>query len=382
MGQLESDQYGKMSAQSLYKLGLHVDAASLRKNEYLKYDAKGDVIPFYRNCSWLLYWDWALRFWRYFDTIPHFIAWYSCAGFYFGALFFIIGSFALADTKTVASEIGDGFGNCMHDAYDWLVVFPYLVGNVLWQPAVLFQVFEAMNHDYEGKYEEWFLGGMVGKRPRYRWFGIWWWSLEWWGAMCYFVGVIGYNMSSVVSIIYDCKYVNLTLYTWTVGYTYIGAGILFLLAGIFYIQAYSDKWLITAIFVPTKKAHWTSLMWWALWAYFWGGVCFFMSGLFLYWYNGLYVGITLTTYQIENTIGFGGGAILFHIGAMLLLFRQARGRCRPSMAQIHSRFDPTVHASELREEGATNRGIPPGFTKQAHYPDPFGDAPPSKLQGV
>lgn len=50
--------------------------------------------------------------------------------------------------------------------------------------------------------------------------------------------------------------------------------------------------------------------------------------------------------------------------------------------QIHSRFDPTVHASELREEGATNRGIPPGFTKQAHYPDPFGDAPPSKLQGV
>lgn len=51
----------------------------------------------------------------------------------------------------MASEIGDGFGNCMHDAYDWLVVFPYLVGNVLWQPAVLFQVFEAMNHDYEGK---------------------------------------------------------------------------------------------------------------------------------------------------------------------------------------------------------------------------------------
>lgn len=35
------------------------------------------------------------------------------------------------------------------------------------------------------------------------------------GAMCYFVGVIGYNMSSVVSIIYDCKYVNLTLYVST-----------------------------------------------------------------------------------------------------------------------------------------------------------------------
>ena len=47
---------------------------------------------------------------------------------------------------------------------------------------------------------------------RYRWIGFHWQSLEYWGGMCYFVGVIGYNMASIVSIIYDCIYVNLTLY--------------------------------------------------------------------------------------------------------------------------------------------------------------------------
>ena len=35
-----------------------------------------------------------------------------------------------------------------------------------------------------------------------------------------------------------------------------------------------------------------SMMWWALWTYFWGGVLFCMSGIFLYWYSGVYVGIT------------------------------------------------------------------------------------------
>ena len=42
----------------------------------------------------LMYWDWFFRPWAYLDTPVHFVAWYSCAGFYFGAIFFIIGSFA------------------------------------------------------------------------------------------------------------------------------------------------------------------------------------------------------------------------------------------------------------------------------------------------
>ena len=31
-------------------------------------------------------------------------------------------------------------GNCMSDSYDWLVLFTFMMGNILWQPAVIMQV--------------------------------------------------------------------------------------------------------------------------------------------------------------------------------------------------------------------------------------------------
>ena len=43
---------------------------------------------------------------------------------------------------------------------------------------------------------------------RYRIFGVFWWSLEWWGAQCYFWAVVAYNTSSIATIIADCIYIN------------------------------------------------------------------------------------------------------------------------------------------------------------------------------
>ena len=58
-------------------------------------DGRGDVVPIYSGWRQpFMYWDWFFRPWAYLDTPVHFVAWYSCAGFYFGAIFFIIGSFA------------------------------------------------------------------------------------------------------------------------------------------------------------------------------------------------------------------------------------------------------------------------------------------------
>jgi len=54
--------------------------------------------------------------------------------------------------------------------------------------------------------------------------------------------------------------------------------------------------------------------------------------------------LSLRTYQIENSIGFGGGAFLYFVGSGLLLARQSRGRCRPSYAAINTNSDLTVHA--------------------------------------
>ena len=42
----------------------------------------------------------------------------------------------------------------------------------------------------------------------------------------------------------------------------------------------------------------------------------------------------MQAYQWVQGIGFGLGSTFFHIGAMLLLFRQSRGRCRPSFQQV------------------------------------------------
>lgn len=43
---------------------------------------------------------------------------------------------------------------------------------------------------------------------RYRIFSFFWWSLEWWGAQCYFWAVVAYNTSSIATIIADCIYIE------------------------------------------------------------------------------------------------------------------------------------------------------------------------------
>ena len=47
---------------------------------------------------------------------------------------------------------------------------------------------------------------------RYRYFAFYWWSLEWWGGMCYAVGVVGYNLAAISAMIYDCKTIDADTY--------------------------------------------------------------------------------------------------------------------------------------------------------------------------
>ncbi|KAK9818817.1 hypothetical protein WJX74_005260 [Apatococcus lobatus] len=304
-----------------------ISGAALRAGSRTRYDGKGQVIKFYRRCSWLLPFDWLIRFWIYFDTVPHAVAWLSCAGFVFGELLYVVGSLA-ADAKNAVVNVPR---NCMSDLYDWLYTFTYFLGDVLWLPSVVCMLLEAMNSDFEQRYEDWFLGGQKTPSPRYRWVGLWWWSPEWWGAMCYFWAVIGYNLSSVASIIYDCRYINPVLYTWITAYTRIGSGILFLFAGAFYSMVNIHSWLFPSIFLPYKRKHWTSMMWWAMWTHWWGGVCFCMTGIFLYWYNPINTVLNEDAFLVQQTVGFGFGSLLFHIGGVLMLARQSRARCRPSV---------------------------------------------------
>lgn len=43
------------------------------------------------------------------------------------------------------------------------------------------------------------------------------------------------------------------------------------------------------------------------------------------------------------------------------------------LSQIHSRYDPTAPTKERRDPDATAKGIPQGFSKQAHYPNLSGN---------
>jgi len=87
------------------------------------------------------------------------------------------------------------------------------------------------------------------------------------------------------------------------------------------------------------------MMYWVIWLYFWGGVLFCMSGIFLCWYSPNNLVLDPNIYKIENAIGFGAGAFVFFLGAMLLLMRQSRGRCRPSFASLNTNSDLSVHGA-------------------------------------
>lgn len=44
--------------------------------------------------------------------------------------------------------------------------------------------------------------------------------------------------------------------------------------------------------------------------------------------------LCMQAFSIQNSIGFGVGAILFHVGGLMMLARQSLRRCRPSPAKV------------------------------------------------
>ncbi|KAK9812239.1 hypothetical protein WJX73_006357 [Symbiochloris irregularis] len=104
---------------------------------------KDDVIPFYRKAPGLCYLDWHIRFWAYFDSTLHGVAWYASVGFYIGSYLFIIGSFAAISPVIIASAT---IIDCGRSAYDILVNHLFLIGTIIWTPACYCQMCDAANH--------------------------------------------------------------------------------------------------------------------------------------------------------------------------------------------------------------------------------------------
>ncbi len=85
----------------------------------------------------------------------------------------------------------------------------------------------------------------------------------------------------------------------------------------------------------------------------WGGVGFFMSGVFLYYYPML----DAQTYQIENAFGFGVGSLCFLAGGLLLFVDLSLRRVSAPMLLPPSAELSSALGSEL-SHGSVMGGSP------------------------
>lgn len=128
------------------------------------------------------------------------------------------------------------------------------------------------------------------------------------------------------------------------------------------------------LFVPTQRRDLTSLTWWINFFNWWGGVGFFMSGVFLYYYPVL----DAQTYQIENAFGFGVGSLCFLVGGLLLfvqmsLRKEGAPRLLQSTAEMSSTLGSEASHGSVRggsptrlTDGSAN-GILKGGSPLAHW---------------
>ncbi|KAK9804561.1 hypothetical protein WJX73_010643 [Symbiochloris irregularis] len=319
-------------------------SARVSKDIPLKDDVIG--VKLYQWIPWLCYLDWHIRPWVYFDSVPHMVAWYGSFGFYFGCPWFIVGSFAAIAPAILNTDTDvPHSGHCGGNAWDILVLDFFLIGAVIWTPACYCQMLDGANHGYEGRWEEWLMGGSQGKKPKYRWLAFEPRSLEWWGGTIYFLGILTFVIPAVAGIVFDCNGRSAIVKTWLYDYMYMAGGVAFFLGGVFYIMAWESLWLLPGI-IPMSLPDIKSFRWWGLFLYFWGGVCFIVSGAFFYWLTPEHYTLSMLEYQIELGIGYGGGTVLYMVGAALLLCRLSRARCRRSYHMIHNRLEPTNAPTE------------------------------------
>ncbi|KAK9829986.1 hypothetical protein WJX72_009048 [[Myrmecia] bisecta] len=297
-----------------------------------------------------LYLDSIVRPWRYFGNLPDAVTWIIGQGFFIGAMFFITGSFSGISTKLVA---GYAPYDNYRSAYDWLALFTFAVGTVLFAISCTFQIFEAINREeYNVKYEQWVVSGKQTKLPRYQWWGIQFHNLEWWAAVSYTIGCYIYICAAQTAFANASSKVHVDpeVYKYLSLYAYLVGGVFFLLSGTLYVLVLGDNYnLFRGILLPFSKKDWCSLNWWTNWINFWAGAGFFVGGLSLQ--PQIYASLSWQQYQIWSGIGYGGGSIGFLCSGFLYLCQLSERRCRRPTS-------PTdAHAGPGREDSAAQGGI-------------------------
>ncbi|KAL3156689.1 hypothetical protein ABBQ38_000965 [Trebouxia sp. C0009 RCD-2024] len=112
----------------------------------------------------LLAFDWILRPWHYFNTIPRAVAYLVAGSGFYGGILFVIGSFAGCSPAVANSYTGpDG----LKTQYDWLVLFIFMVGTYVFTVGCSLLYVDANNAAYPHAMATWKATGRLGKRPRH-----------------------------------------------------------------------------------------------------------------------------------------------------------------------------------------------------------------------
>ena len=133
--------------------------------------------------------DWFVRPWHYFNTIPRAVAYLIAASGFYGGALFVIGSFAgcspavrltmhmllfgaspprdsrsLSVVPQVYASYSPGDG--LKTQYDWLVLFIFMVGTYVFTMGCSLLYVDANNAHYPQQMAAYNAGGRKGKRPR------------------------------------------------------------------------------------------------------------------------------------------------------------------------------------------------------------------------
>ena len=130
--------------------------------------------------------DWFIRPWHYFNTLPRAVAYLVAASGFYGGTLFVIGSFAGCSPAVSCKDLlrtpallpnqriaipyqvyasyvaGDG----LKSQYDWLVLFIFMVGTYVFTMGCSLLYVDANNAKYPQQMSAWNAGGRKGKRPR------------------------------------------------------------------------------------------------------------------------------------------------------------------------------------------------------------------------
>ncbi len=166
-------------------------------------DQKGSGSNKRERTGFLRAFDWIIRPWHYFNTIPRAVAYLIAgSGFYGGALF-VIGSFAgcspavrvglafgvssvllhsfptcsyacLLLKCSAATQVANSFvgGDGLRTQYDWLVLFIFMLGTYFFTVGCSLLFVDANNATYPAQMAAWNANRRQGKRPRSVWHAL------------------------------------------------------------------------------------------------------------------------------------------------------------------------------------------------------------------